>query len=224
MERGLFRGKNGIGHFYQTLTEYSSITIKIKFMKKYIVLIQLLLIPFHFLSGKTGKNILAVILLVVTFVCTGCFQHYFRTNTQTSVDEATLKQLQNSNKYFVVHFDANRVFGLNDVSVNGDKLEASLVVLPGEHSKYINVETDKANSLYKSDKGTALLEVHLYTNNTLGNTSSLSLPISSIDRIDVYTFDKKRTRASSIMSGIGIAAMAAALALIVAAGVATSSF
>jgi len=169
-------------------------------------------------------NRISATLLVVTVVCSGCFQHYFRTNTQTSVDEATLKLLQNSNKYFIVHFDANRVFGLNDVSVSGDKLEASLVVLPDEHNEYINPKTDKANSIYKRDKGTALLEVHLYTTNTLGNTSSLSLPISSIDRIDVYTFDKKRTRASSIMSGIGIAAMAAALALIVAAGVATSSF
>ena len=173
-------------------------------MKKYIIPIHLLLIPFPFPRGKTGKNRLTAILLVVTVVCTGCFQHYFRTNTQTSVDEATLKLLQNSNKYFVVHFNENRVFGLNDVSVSGDKLEASLVVLPDEHNDYINPKSDKANSIYKRDKGTALLEVHLYTNNTLGNTGSLSLPISSIDRIDVYTFDKKRTRASHIMSGIDL--------------------
>jgi len=219
-----YSGEKRVGRFYQTLIEYASITIKIKIMKKYTIPVQLLLIPFLFPLKKTGKNRLTDILLVVTVVCTGCFQHYFRTNTQTSVDDATLKLLQNSDKYFVVHFDANRVFGLNDVSVNGDKLEGSLVVLPDEHNKYINPEIDKANSVYKKDKGTALLEVHLYTNNTLGNTSRLSLSISLIDRIDVYTFDKKRTKASSIMSGIGIAAMAASLAVIFSAGAATSGF
>lgn len=166
------------------------------------------------------RSTIAFVLIIVVF--TGCFQHFFRTNTQTSVDEATLKLLQNSNKYFVIHFVDNTVLGLNNVSVTSDKLEASMVELPDEHSKYINPLPNKANSVSKRDKVAALLEVHLYTNNNPGgNTSSLVLPLSSFNRVDVYTFDEKRTRISHIISAVSLAAT---IALIVVAGSAGPAF
>jgi len=154
-----------------------------------------------------------IALLVIMVVFPGCFQHFFRTNTQTSADETALKLLQNSNKYFVIHFDSSRIYGLNNVSVSNDKLEGNLVVLPGEHNKYLEPVIDEANRVAKRDKATALLEVHLYTNNSLGNTSDIELPLSSFNRIDVYTFDEKRTRGSSIFSAIGISATVAILAV-----------
>ncbi|MEP7373694.1 MAG: hypothetical protein ABI675_09925 [Chitinophagaceae bacterium] len=172
--------------------------------------------PLYFVWKKAKNNRIGLALLVTAIVFTGCFQHFFRTNTQTSVDDTTLKLLQNSNKYFVIHFVDNTVLGLNNVSVNSDKLEASMVELPDEHSKYINPLADKANSVSKRDKVAALLEVHLYTSNTPGNTNKpMLLPLSSFNRIDVYTFDEKRTRISHIISAVSLAA---AITLVVVAG------
>ena len=176
------------------------------FTKRRAYIASLVFSPLFLLGRTAGRNRIFPALLVITILFTGCFQHYFRTNTQTSADATILNRLQNSNKYFVVHFTDNKVFGLNNVSVNNDKLEGNLVVLPDEHNKYLEPVNDEANRVAKRDKATALLEVHLYTNNSLGNTNELALPLSSFNRIDVYTFDEKRTRSGVIFSAIGIAA------------------
>lgn len=142
---------------------------------------------------------------VASIVLASCFQHYFRTNTKTSVDEATLKLLQNSNKYFVIHFVDNKVSGLKNVFVSGDKLSGNPVELPEEHFKYINPVIKKPNRVDKKDKATTLLEVHLYTTDSSVNANDLSLPLSSFNRMDVYTFDKKTTTVNHILSAVGLA-------------------
>ena len=154
-------------------------------------------------KGTKLKITVASAVIIVLF--TGCFQHYFRTNTKTSVDETTLKLLQNSNKYFVIHFVDSRVSGLNNVSVSGDTLKGNPVELPDEHFEYINPETKKPNQVDKKDKAITLLEVHLYTTDSSGNAKDLSLPLSSFNRMDVYTFDKKTTTVSHILSAVGLA-------------------
>ena len=108
---------------------------------------------FFILWRKTGKRKINPTLLIIAIVFTGCFQHYFRTNTQTSVDEATMKVWQNSNKYFVIHSGYNGVFGLNNMTVSSDRLKGSPVELTGEHFKYINPRTNKANQVGKKRQG-----------------------------------------------------------------------
>jgi len=163
-----------------------------------------LLFPLWHIWHKKGKFGVSVFLVLIAFISTGCFQHYYKTNTQTSVDSATLVQLQKSNKHFVVHIDSIRAVGLTNVSVDSNRLEGSFVPVPAKYEKYLAPKVEKPNVVKKSDKKTVLNEVHLYTNNTQVDASSLSLPLSAINRIDVYTFDKQRTRESSIVSGISI--------------------
>lgn len=175
------------------------------FNKRLAYITPLVFFPPFFLWTRKEKNIISPALLIIAIVFTGCFQHYFRTNTKTSVDESTLKLLQNSNKYFVIHFVGNRVSGLNNVSVSNDELKGSPVELPDEHFKYINPRSKKPNQVDKKDKAMALLEVHLYTTDSLSNANDLSLPLSSFNRMDVYTFDKKTTTVSHILSAVGLA-------------------
>ena len=63
----------------------------------------------------------------------------------------------------------------------------------------------KPNQVDKKDKAITLLEVHLYTTDSSGNANDLSLPLSSFNRMDVYTFDKKTTTVSHILSAVGLA-------------------
>ena len=50
------------------------------------------------LASRKIKNTAA--LIVIALVFTGCFQHYFRTNTQASADPIMLDSLRNSQQVF----------------------------------------------------------------------------------------------------------------------------
>lgn len=88
---------------------------------------------------KEAKQKIIIASAIIIVVFTGCFQHYFRTNTKTSVNEATLKLLQNPNKYFVIYFVDSRVSGLTNLSVIIDKLKGNPVELPDEHYKSLTL-------------------------------------------------------------------------------------
>jgi hypothetical protein len=176
--------------------------------------------PFFFIWRKTKKGTV-VILLAAVAILTSCFQHYYRTHTLTTADAATLKRLQNSNKYFILHSNSNKVFGLNNVSVNGDNIEGDLVVLPAEHSKYLHPETDKANRVKKMDKVGALMEVHLYYSQEMtADQLHVSVPLSALNRMDVYEFDKKATTANHILSTVGVVVVGATAAFFIAFAIA----
>lgn len=96
--------------------------------------------------------------------------------------------------------------------------------LPDEHYKYINPLTKRANRVDKKDKPTTLLEVHLYTSDSSGNTNGFSLPLSSFNRIDVYNLDAKATRTSHILSAVGLAIPIAALIVGISVGGVTGGF
>lgn len=156
-----------------------------------------------------------VALLVVVLVFTGCFRHYFKTNTQTTADPTILDSFQKSKKYFIVHFSDGNIFGLDNVSITNDKIEGNLVILPDEHNKYLHPGADSTYPVKKKHKSTVLMEVHLYITNSLSDTSRLSVPLISVNRLDVYTNNAKRTRANHIFSVVGIVAGAVFITFVI---------
>lgn len=115
--------------------------------------------------------------------------------------------------------------GLENVFVNGDKIEGNMVVLPDVLGNHLDPPTDEPNIVNKKSKPAVLLEVHLYTDSTSEQESRLSLPVSSITRLDVYTFDEKATKKSRIYSTVGIAVSAAfIIGFISLAGIASMTF
>ena len=145
-----------------------------------------------------------LIFFIGVAILTGCFQHYFRTHTQNTADAATIKKLMNLNKYFIIHFN-NRIGGLEKLTVSNDKLEGDLVPLPVEHSAYTDPNTDGPNRVKRVDKPTTLTEVHFYINEEIKpDEKNISIPFSSLARIDVYEFDPKTTSTNHILSWIGV--------------------
>jgi len=164
------------------------------------------------ISHAPRKDISTAALIVIALVFTGCFQHYFRTNTQATADPIMLDSLWNSNKYFIVHYIDSSVIELSNISVANDRIEGNRVALPIEHGQYLNPVTDHANKVKKRNKAVTLTEVHLYTVNVLTEINHLSLPLSSFNRVDVYTFDAKKTKTNHILSGVGIVVGVAVIA------------
>src|SRR6266487_1237368 len=175
--------------------------------------------PILFFLRKKIKGRIIIILMTVV-ILSGCFQHYFRTHTQTKADEATIQQLMSINKYFIIHLK-NRVAGVENLTVSNDKIEANLISLPPEHLKYLDPETNRTNRVKLKDKTTTLMEVHLYTSTQIdAGQNHLSLPLSSFDRIDIYEFDKKATTANHVLSIVGVTVVVASVVGLIAFAIA----
>ena len=172
--------------------------------------------PMYLIWKKKNRKIL--FLLVTAVILAGCFQHYFKTNTQNNVDAATVQKLLVADKYFIVHF-GNTVKELLNVSVTSEKLEADIDVLLPEHAEYLNPNTNKANRVKYKDKINTLAEVHLYTTQAYNvSQTHISIPLSSFNRLDVYTFDAAATNLNHVLSILGITILGGAVlsAIIVA--------
>jgi hypothetical protein len=178
------------------------------------------LFPLYFV-WKKRKTTTIFILLILMVAFTSCFQHYYRTHTKTSVDENTLQRLKNSQKYFILHFSNNRTLGLNNISVNNDKLEADLAELPQEHQNYLNPNTQKANRVKKIDKAQTLMEVHIYYPQVMpADQTHVSIPLSALNRMDVYEFDAQATSGNHILSWVGTVIVAGSLIGLIAFAIA----
>ena len=165
--------------------------------------------PFFFLPllwlVRKKRTAPIVIALSLTLLLAGCFQQYFRTNTQTKVDEATIQRLMSRmDKYFILHFK-NRIAGLENLTISNDKLEGNLVSLPLEHSKYIHPQMKRANHVKGKDAKNTLMEVHLYAGTEINSDAShVSIPLSSFESMDIYEFDRKATTGNHILSWVGV--------------------
>ncbi len=134
-----------------------------------------------------------------------CYRNFFKTNTTSTIDAATMSRLQSEKKYFIVHF-FNSTNGLEQVSLSGDTLHGKLVALPSEHSKYLHPSSADKSIVRKLDKKDALVEVHLYTHERLTSDSMLSLSLSSFNKADVYELNKSATTSNHILSTVGVVA------------------
>jgi hypothetical protein len=178
-----------------------------------------LLFPLYMLWKRCKKGTV-VFILITAFVLSSCFQHYFRARTQQRIDAATMKTLQYSNKYFIVHY-SDKVSGLFNVSLSSDSLKAELVELPPEHKKFLDVNDNNVNRVKKADKTAVLMEVHLYYPQPMpAGKTDVSIPLAGLNKIDVFEFDKNATTVNHVLSWIGAGAVAVVAAGLIAFAIA----
>jgi hypothetical protein len=143
-------------------------------------------------------------LLLASLILTGCFQHYYKTNSSSTADSALIEKLKVSNKYFIIHYGDN-IKGAVQVKTTNDALEADLVHLPKEHSFYTNPKGNEENKMKIKRETPTLMEVHLYTTTTFTTDQThITIPLSSINRLDIYEFDPEATRQNRFMSILGL--------------------
>lgn len=173
-------------------------------------------IAFYAIYKKCKPAIYVAACLVVISI-TSCYQHFYRTNTKPSTDADILQRLQSSNKYFIIHFP-DRNAGLQNVTINQNNIEGDEVVLPAWHTGQLKPKTNRANMVPKAERDSVLMQVHLYTANTNISKGRVSIPVSDINRIDVYEFDQKATGLNHTLSSVGLVftSLAVASAVILA--------
>jgi hypothetical protein len=155
-----------------------------------------------FFKKKTGRTLL--VLGLFALVLTGCYNHFFRSGTLKGIDAATIRRLQSEDKYFILHAE-NKTMAMNDLKIKDDNIEADLDSLPDYHAQYLHPKTDKPNIVKSKDKRFTLFEVHMYYPGSIDSTAAhFSVPVSRIERVDVYEFDPKTTNTNHVLSTVGV--------------------
>lgn len=144
-------------------------------------------------------------MLLLMFSLSSCFQKFYKTNTVSTTDSATLQKLVDENKTFIIH-TPEEVVSFRNATVSFDVFSGDKDVLTPANEKHLNSLPESPNHLKKKESKVVLKEVHLYTRSTFPANGKMNLDINKIYRIDVYGLDKKATRDSRILSiaGIGI--------------------
>ena len=174
-----------------------------------------------------------LVIIFLLFALTGCFQYYYKTNTRNTINAFEVQQLQAANKYFIIHF-RDSVVALGNVSVNDNKIEGNMVQLLPAHSKYLDPDRTSVYTqttrfsprkhhyrVKAADRNNTFMEVHIYADESIDKSNAqLSLPVSSLKRIDVYELDREATTANHVLSIVGAGLVIGSAAVLIAFAIA----
>lgn len=173
-----------------------------------------LLCPVLFLFDKKKRKYAVFFSLLTGMLGTGCFKNFYQPKRQQVINDSTISAFQKSEKYFIVHLKKGE-YELNNLSVpNGNRLVADVSPLQPEHKLYLK----EGNQTYKNQNEKYVLnEVHIYAQNEmLTDSNHLSIPLSSVSRMEIYEKDKSTTTTVHVFSAIGIGVLVAAAILLIA--------
>ena len=177
---------------------------------------------FKFKSRFAFKRFLPEISIIVPliyiFLTIGCY--YYKVNTLDPLsNESIAEQVQKKGKYIIIH-QGNDVWHLTDVVVNepGQEIKGTVQTLSLNHRYYATAKSDHVPKHYVPKGKSAdnpIHEIHIYTFvDTYSSDSILSIPFSSISKVEVYDTDI----GSTVFVTLGaLAVVAGIMALIVIA-------
>lgn len=139
-----------------------------------------------------------ILMPLILFSQSSCFNHYYQTNTTRTVSSDMLAKLCEAKKIFIVH-TTDSIFGLKEVSVVNNELTGKRDSLKRNFQQYLHPVSQMANPVPLSQLEVVTEEVHLYTRNASILIERLNLPVSQIERMDVYGLDERATRRSLII-------------------------
>lgn len=164
----------------------------------------LLFAPAIFIFQKKKRPVGIAVLLLSLLALSGCFRNYFKINSRPVSDSSSLATLKNSDKYFVIHL-RNGFFALKNISANGSRIEGDLQTLPAERERFIYASQAPSKTYKSRDKALLFSEVHLYAQNENASDSThISIPVTSISRVDIFEKDKGKTIGSYVLGSLGI--------------------
>ncbi|HEY3371494.1 MAG TPA: hypothetical protein VGK10_11630 [Prolixibacteraceae bacterium] len=157
---------------------------------------------------KRALKWLALSMVLAMFNLTiGC-NSFFKVKSSKRPPSETITQLNNAKKTIIVHFDEMKWL-LTDVKVENDTVKGMLneykkaptfkPVKPDKPNRYLTRATNNQRYL--------LNEVHLYLDEMIEPTNNrVLIPVSAINKVDIYDPDTAATVGSYFISGLGITA------------------
>ncbi|MBC3539104.1 hypothetical protein ACFSC6_20620 [Rufibacter sediminis] len=153
-------------------------------------------------------------LLLLSFLPLAISCNYYRLKEENAVSQEKLASLPNYKRFILRQGD--NALELKEIALQENTLTGTVHPIPVELMPFIDKKPGSTYRYKKINEGVALNIVHLYVNEYAQSDNKVSIPVSSIKRIDVSDKDTGATIASHVLGSIGIAAGAFALISIIA--------
>ena len=161
------------------------------------------------------KSIAWILLISFLNLATGCMNYFMVTNPKGSIDKE-IHDFSNQNKTIIIHLD-DKAWVLKSPELSDNKLKGTTEefhsilnynVRPNKSNRYRNIKTN--------DQSAVLNEVHIYIKEMdVKQDSYVSIPLSSIEKVDVYEKDKNATIGSWALGCIGGGILGSGLFLLI---------
>ena len=150
---------------------------------------------------RVDKCIMSFLLILVFLnLTTGCY--YYKVNTKTELVPEDVRWENFNDKYLIVHA-GDSAWHMSNISIDANSLYCSISAMPDNHKMYLKTNPEKSNRFIKGEvgyEGDVINEVHLYTSGQVMITdTSLSADFSSLEKMEVYSYNPKRTGTSIVV-------------------------
>jgi hypothetical protein len=156
-------------------------------------------------------------IIMFSFLMTtgGCY--YFKVNRSAEPPANALSKFQDEHKSVFIHLD-DKVWHFSDIKVTEENISGTIRnLLPNEFIRKVN--PDGANRYRKNDsknESAILNEVHVYVREFVKNDNmQITIPVSSVDKIEVYDKATGATVASWTLSAVAIGTTAFGIFIII---------
>ena len=159
--------------------------------------------------SRPGKVISVLLVLITLNSTVGCYYYTYQVDSAPSM--VKIDQLKNSPNYLIIHQQEN-AFNLYDVKIDeqAQTISGLLRALPVDHLNYLKTKPEPGSAnVYKKkskdlSKNTPAVvdEVHFYVKDiSLREGETITVPLSAIEKIEVYDPDTGATTAAHILEG-----------------------
>lgn len=171
------------------------------------------------------RKCLALFMIVVLTELTISCRYYYTYSSDSNATLQKVDKLAKSPNYMIVH-QSDLAYHLRGIKIDNDAqtISGTLEKLPFDHMQYLETKPwpGSSNRYRKKSKNIMLNspyvvnEVHVYIKDqTLEENAYITIPISSIEKMEVYDPDTGATTASFVFGGVLIASAAAAVLVII---------
>jgi len=158
-----------------------------------------------FIFKFVNRPVRLIIVITLLSQIQGCY--YYKVTRSTEPPAPAVLKLQDENKFIILHY-GDSAWQFKDIMADDNTITGGIFLLQG-HEKYRTTDAQGANRYKKratKDESEVLNEVHIYTSELVQSESvQVSVPIKSINKIEIYDPAVGATIASWVFSGLGLA-------------------
>ncbi len=168
---------------------------------------------------------ISFITLIAFLNCTMGCGYFYKVQTEKEISKQKITEINKPEKFIILQ-DGINAWHFDNLKFTGDMLTGSLDYYLGYHFNYLSPKKPEgANRYKKKSEPDVINEVHIYTTDTIPiDSKTASIPITSIQKIEIYNYDKKATTRSWVLGSLAIVGAGVIGSAIVLVVVAASSF
>ena len=155
-------------------------------------------------NNKTfGDRLLKTISFITLIAFLNCIVgcgYFYKVQTEKDISKQKISEINKPEKFIILQ-DGINAWHFSNLKFIGDTLTGNLDLNLGYHMNYLSPEKpEKPNRFKKKNEPDVINEVHIYITDTIPIISvTASIPITSIQKIDIYNYDKKATKRSWVL-------------------------